>query len=162
MGRTFSVSFVCGLILLSLVESKISTQQGTHKDNSLALLWSWLSLAALLQEKSRYSTRFDLSCPDMVNMYKHPHGACSCSLCLSHPAAWLKILLWWWNGKGIDTWVERAQKKWGRGSHSSHILLRMLWNRGPLTLPAEGTVEDQEVCHCFSSYKALPMLTQLC
>jgi len=38
MGRIFSVSFVYGLILSSLVENRTNTQQGTWKNNLAAFL----------------------------------------------------------------------------------------------------------------------------
>lgn len=38
IGRIFNVSFVRVLILLSIIENKTNTQQGTHKDNSVACL----------------------------------------------------------------------------------------------------------------------------
>lgn len=38
MGRIFSVSFLCGLILLSSAENKTNTRQGTRKNSSVAFV----------------------------------------------------------------------------------------------------------------------------
>lgn len=47
----------------------------------------------------------------------------------------------------------------GRGSCSSHLPLRMSWEDfAPLTLPAKGPVEDQEVRQCWCRSEAQPLI----